>query len=281
MQGQGALLGLFPAFELEHLVGHPVAHQAHAFGAEMELVARALAAQGGDDVGVRHHFRQVRQHDVVEGGADAVHLGILQFAGEERDIVGVEAQFGAEVVMDLLHAARPGGIVRIGLALVQEHSLDHAVLLGDARDFQQAVVGAAAVLRDDGLHPVAFSVDVLLVRILVPELQLGARDGHVDDAHADVRRQVLDHLAAEEIDRTQVVAFPADGRRGRVPMALLPSVAGHVDRRHELEARVVEALVLRRRPGPGLHVGLSEAEVDVEIGVGPLGKGLQAQQQSR
>ena len=64
-------------------------------------------------------------------------------------------------------------------------------------------------------------------------------------------------------------------------MALLPSVAGHVDRRHELETRVVEALVLRRRPGPGLHVGLSEAEVDVEIGIGFLGKGPQAQQQSR
>ena len=247
----------------------------------MELVARALAAQGGDDMGVRHHFRQVRQHDVVEGGADAVHLGIFQLAGKERDVVGVEAQFGAQVVMDLLHTARPGGIVRVGLTLVQEHSLDHAVLLGDARDFQQAVVGAAPVLRDDGLHPVTLTVNVFLVRILVPELQLGARDGHVDDAHADVRRQVFDHLAAEEIDRTQVVAFPADGRRSRVPMALLPSVAGHVDRRHELETRIVEALVLRRRPGAGLHVGLSEAEIDVEIGVGFLRKGLQAGHEGR
>ena len=142
-----------------------------------------------------------------------------------------------------------------------------------------ALMAPAAVLRDDGLHPVAFAVDILFIRILVPEFQLGACDGYVDDAYPDVLRQVFDHLATEEIDRAQVVAFPADGWRGRVPMALLPSIAGHVDRRHELEARVVEALVLRRRPGAGLHVGLSETEIDVEIGVGPLGVGLQAQRQ--
>ena len=64
-------------------------------------------------------------------------------------------------------------------------------------------------------------------------------------------------------------------------MALFPPVTGHVDRRHELEARVVEAFVLRGRPGAGLHIGLAEAEVDVEIGIGPLCEGLQSQGQGR
>ena len=188
--------------------------------------------------------------------------------------------------MDLLHAPRPGGVVRVGLALVQQHALDHAVLLGDARHVQQALVGAHPIRFRDIHEPAArriggFRRQVFLAGVLVPEFQLGTRYGHVNYAHADLIRQVLNHLASEEIDRAHVAAFAADGRDRRVPLAHFAAVTGHVHRRHELEAGVVEALVLGCGPRAGFHVGLAEAEIDVEIRVGRLCQGRQAHRQGR
>ena len=125
-KGQCAALHRLDTLELQHLFRHAVTHQAHAFGAEMELVARALAAQCGDDIGIGHDLRQMRQDHLVEGGADTIDLSVFQLAREQRNRVRVDTQIGAEVVMDLLHAPRPGGVVRVGLALVQQHALDHA-----------------------------------------------------------------------------------------------------------------------------------------------------------
>ncbi len=275
LEGEGAPFGRLESLQLEHLFRHAVAHQAHAFGVEVELVARALAAERGDHVSVGHHFRQVRQHHVVERGAHAVPFGILQLAGQQRDLVGVEPEFGAQVVVDLLHAARPRGVVRVGLALVQEHPLDHAVLLRLAGGFHQAPVGAHPVLLGHVDEPAARRVgglhrEVFLAGVLVPEFKLRTRDGHVDHAHAVLLRQLLDHLAAEKVHRAHVGALPADGRHGRVPVVPHPLIAGHVHRRHELETRIIEVLVLLGRAGGRLHVGLAEAQVDEEIGVGFL-----------
>ena len=169
---------------------------------------------------------------------------------------------------------------------MQQHAFDYAVLLGDARHVQQALVGAHPVGFRNIDEPAARRIGglrrkVFRAGVLVPEFQLGARHGDVDHTHTDLLRQVLDHFAAEEIDRAHVVAFAADGRDRGVPLAHFTAVAGHVHRRHELEAGIVEALVLRGRPRTGLHVGLAETEVNVEIRVGRLCQGRQAHRKGR
>ena len=82
LQGEGAFFHIPEAFQFQHLFCHAVTHQAHAFGVEVELVARAFAAHGRYYIGIGHHLRQVRQHYLVEGGAHAVLLGIFQFTGQ-------------------------------------------------------------------------------------------------------------------------------------------------------------------------------------------------------
>ena len=188
--------------------------------------------------------------------------------------------------MDLLHAARPRGVVRVGLALVQEHPLDHAVLLRLARGLHQAPVGAHPVFLGHVDEPAARRVgglhrEIILAGVLVPEFQLRTRYGHVDHAHTVLLRQFLDHLAAEKVHWPHAVGFTADGRHGRVPVVPHPLKAGHVHRRHELEARVVEVLVLLGRAGARFHVGLAEAQIDEEIGIGFLGRGGYAQEKGR
>ena len=137
---ESAALGLLEPLQLEHLVRHPVAHEAHALRAEMELVASALATQGGNDVCVGHYLRQMGQHHFVEGRTDTVLLGVFQFAGKQGNGIGVQAKVGAEVVMDLLDTAGPLGIVRIGLPLMHQHTLYHTVLLSFACGLHQPLV---------------------------------------------------------------------------------------------------------------------------------------------
>ena len=150
---------------------------------------------------------------------------------------------------------------------MHKYSLDNSVLLGNLCNFHEPFVRIAAVLADYGLHPVAFVVNVLLVVVLVPKFDFGTGYGHVDYTYPVLLRQVFYHLASEEVHRTHIVALAADRRDGGVPMSLLPSELGHIHRRHELEARIVEILVLFRRRGSGFHIGLPNAEVYEKVRV--------------
>ena len=66
--------------QFQHLLGVAVAEGAHAFGAEMELVACALAVFGGDDVRVGECLGQVGKDVHIESPANATLLLVLQFA---------------------------------------------------------------------------------------------------------------------------------------------------------------------------------------------------------
>ena len=145
----------------------------------MELVPGAFAAQGGNDVSIGHHLRQVRQHHFVEGRADTVLLGIFQFAGKQGNGVGVQSQVCAEVIVDLLDAAGPFGVIRVGFALVQQHSLDDAVFLRFARGLHQALVRAHPILLGHVHEPASrrvggFHCQIFLAGVLVPEFKLGS-----------------------------------------------------------------------------------------------------------
>ena len=64
--------------QFQHLLGIAVAKRAHTFGAEMELVARAFAVLGRDDVRVGQHLWQVGQYVYIESPAHASLLLMLQ-----------------------------------------------------------------------------------------------------------------------------------------------------------------------------------------------------------
>ena len=249
--------------ELEHLVSHPVTHEAHALRAEMELVTGTLATEGGDDVCIGHYLGQVGQHHFIESGTNTVLLGIFQFSCKQGNCIRVKPEVGAEVVVDLLHPAGPFRIIGVGLSLVHQHSLDDAVFLRFACGLHQPLVRVHPIKLGHVHKPAArrvggFHGQILFTCVLVPELQFGAGDGDVDHTYLVLLRQDLDHLAAEEIDGTHIVGLPANGRDSRVPVVALALEARHIHGRHELETGVVEAFVLFGGTRSGLHVGLAE-----------------------
>ncbi len=151
---------------------------------------------------------------------------------------------------------------------MHEDALYDTVLLGKLCHLHKTLIRIAAILADDVLHPVALVVDILLIVVLVPKLDLSSRNRNIDYAHTIVGRKNLNHFSTEEIHRAEVVAFTTDRRHGSVPFPHLTPEVGHVDGCHELETRIVEILVLLGRCGTGFHVGLTDTEVDVKFGVG-------------
>ena len=231
----------------------------------MELVTCALASEGRDDVRVRKDLRKTRHDVAVESPAHSVLLFIFELSGKKRSLLRVQTKILAEIVIDIPDSFRPERIFRVGLALMHEDTLDHTVLLGDLRHVHEPLVRIAAVLLDDGLHPVALVVDVLLVVVLVPKLDLGTGHRNIDDTDLDVFWKDFDHLATEEVYRTEVVSFAADRWNSGIPLAHLAVKLRHVHGCDEAEARVVEVLVLLCRPCARFHVGLTDAQIDVEV----------------
>ena len=79
----------------------------------MELVASALAAERRNHIAIGHCLWKVGQHHVIERCADASLLGLLQLTGKDGDVIRVQPQVVAEVVVNLLEAATPEFIVRV------------------------------------------------------------------------------------------------------------------------------------------------------------------------
>ena len=105
-------------------------------------------------MGIGEHFRQMRQYVAVEGPADAVRLLVFQLACKQGYVCRIETQVAAEIVVDFGELLRPFRVFGIGFALVDEHTLDDAVLLGDASHLEQPLVRASVVFLYDGFHPV-------------------------------------------------------------------------------------------------------------------------------
>ena len=138
----------------------------------MELVACAFASQSRNYMCVGKHLRKAWHDVTVEPPAHTVLLFIFKFSGKKRNLFRIEIEILAEIVVDLLDSFRPERILRVGFTLMHEDTLDYTVLLGDLCHLDKSCIRIAAVLLDDGLHPVTFIVDVFLVIDLVPKFDL-------------------------------------------------------------------------------------------------------------
>ena len=97
---------------------------------------------------------------------------------------------------------------------------------------------------------------------------MDSADGHVDDADADFLWQGGYERATEVVNGCQSVVRAAQRRQGRIPLAHLAAAAVVVHGSHHEETGIHAFEVLCLRAGSAFHIRLSEAEEDVEIGVG-------------
>ena len=114
--------------------------------------------------------------------------------------------------------------------------------------------------------------EFLLAFVLVEHLDGAASHGYGDDTDLDVLGQCGDHGAAEVVAHAEFPDGADDRAVGDVLVAEHAGGAGEIGGGEHPEA-AVHAFVAGLPLGIALHVGLSEAEVDVEVGVGFLGAG--------
>ena len=184
--------------------------------------------------------------------------------------------------MYLLESCAPLVIVGVGFTLMYQHTLYDTALLSDLGHIDNALIAVHIILLGHIHKPVAAGIGglhckVLLAGILVPEFQLGAGYRDVDYTYTVLLGELLNHLAAKEIDRTHVVALTADRGCCGIPFTFYAVVTRHIHGRYKLETGIVPILVLIGRSGSGLHVGLAKAQVNEEIGI----RRLSLERQSR
>ncbi len=263
----------------EHRGRIAAAELAVARGVEVQQVEVDVAAAGADHVGLRDGARH-RVDDGIHRRADAAAVAVDHFAHQQGHDLAAQVEVTQDIVIDALELHRPVLLAGVGLALVHQDALDHAVLLRLFGERDQAAVGIVVIGGEHPLHPSGGAVLHVIVDAVRQEgLDVAAADGDVDDAHLDIVRKVLHQRPAEVVGGREAGAGTAERRDGGVPLALLAPHLGEIDGRHHLEAVAHALEVLRLNAGVALHVGLSEAEVDVEIGVlRPAGDGRQQQE---
>ena len=220
-------------------------------------------------MGGRNQIRHPRDNRVV-GGADASAVGVHHLAYKQRHYLALEAEVAKQVVIHLLELTWPGRIAGVGLALVDEDALNDADLLGLASHLHEAVVRLVVVGGEHPFHPVrcAFG-DIAVDTVWQEGLDVAAADGDVDHADLDVLGQVCNQRAAEVVRRGEAGALAAKRRNGGVPFALYAAQLIIVGGCEHHEALVHALEVARLDLGVALHIGLAEAEVDVEVRVWP------------
>ena len=116
---------------------------------------------------------------------------------------------------------------------------------------EMLVVIAAVSLRDVSLEVIGRRPgEIGFITGLVEDLDLGARDGDVDQPHLDMLRETSDQGPAKIVSRTDSGPGPAEGREGGIPTAAFPFRAAvsaarrEIDRRKHLQAVAYGTLVL-------------------------------------
>ena len=209
----------------------------------------------------------IRDHvdDTVHGAADAAAVAIDDLAGQQRTLLCLEVEILEEIFVDALDLARPGFIIRIGFALMQEDTGNHSVLLGLPGEIDHIVVRIASVDLHDVLQPVRTGLAVFLSPVLHECIYLAACHGNVDDTHSVSLREVLKQGTAEIVGRGKTGVLAAERRDGRIPVALRTVHAGEIHRGHHQVIGADALTVLVLDAGVALHVGLADADEDVEI----------------
>ena len=240
-----------------------------AGGVEVQAVGAVGTVVGRDDLaGVDGLGQFVNLFLATD--ADALASGLDDVPHVEVHILGLQLQVAAQVVIDLLHHARPLGVARVGLALMHQDALDDAVLLCLSGELHQALVGVVVVGLEQAFHPArGFLLGILLYAVGQESLDVDAADGDMDDTHLDILGKGCHEGAAEPVGRREACVRTAEGSCGLAPFALLAGGAlvsgGEIHCGHQQEARARAGQVGGFGFGGAFHVGLSEAEEDVEV----------------
>ena len=148
---------------------------------------------------------------------------------------------------------------------MKKDAFDDTGFLGDPPHVHELLIGIAVVGGDCGLHPLRSRSSVRGVVLLVEQLDLATGNRHIDDADLDFFGKLGDQRASEEVRRTEARRGPAQWRHRGVPIARFPLWSLKIYSRQHLEAAVARRTVLVLNPRETLHVGLPEAEENVEI----------------
>ena len=231
----------------------------------MQRVARFL--QGGaalrrNQVPVRNQISRFL-HGVVTPAEVARRC---QLANQYRRLLRVEFQFGNQVVVHLLHAARPVVHLVVRLSLVEKESLDDAFLLCDLAHLYNALVHVAAVfvqvLDPPSVALVLRVLNVCLVAVLVEQVNALSANRDVRHRHLDAVREVRDHGAPEDVGDAHLGLAVSHRWCCRVEFSY--RLVRMFRRAQHEEARVLHAVLV----GDGRlsrHVGLPVGEVDMQV----------------
>ena len=230
----------------------------------MQEVEVLRASVGIDGMGCRDHPVQ-RVDERIVRSADAAPVRRDHFPGEERDVFGPEVQVPEEVFIDRPDVLRPCGIAGIGLALVHQDAGDDPFFLRDLPHGDQPVIGTAPIGRQHGFHPFGRRLRIGVDAVRKEAVDADAAHGHMDDAHPVVLRQILQQRPSEIIGGRQARVLPAQRGKGLVPPARFPGLVREIHGRQVEEPVGDPDGILRLDPGVPFHVGLPEAEEDVEI----------------
>ena len=254
------------AHQLEHLLAIAGSQLTIARGIEVQFVRTIGASRRRDDMcrvdGLGQFLDLFHTAD-----ADTLTVGLYHLTNKQWGLLRLQLQVTQHVVINLLYHTSPLGVASVGLALVHQHTLDDTILLSLLGQCDESFIGVIVVGGQHGNHPSWCLLHVVLDAVGQETLDVNTANGHVDDANADILRQRLDHRATKPVGRCQTRIRAAEWGRGFAPLPHLAASLRIVNGWHEQETGTRTGDVLCLRLGCSLHVRLSEAEEDVEIGI--------------
>ena len=152
--------------------------------------------------------------------ADAAIFASNHLADEQGNSRWVKVQRLLQVAVYLPDRLLPMAVVSVRFALMQQDAHDNAVLGGNLRHRQQALVRVTPVLVEDVIHPVAIlNGDDAGVLVFVEEGDGTALYGHRYDADADIFRNHVEQCPSEPVGWSEVGICSAERRHSLAPCA--------------------------------------------------------------
>ena len=254
------------AEQREHHVGITLTHGAIAFGNEMQTIATLRTSLGRDDVGSRDSLGDIIHNgDMLPAAAALVFLNGLPH--KQRNIFCLQIQIFQNIIIYGLYTVRPVGIAIVGFTLMQEDALDDTLLLGNPGEFDESGIRITMILGCEILHPVWLLLQIRLIGTLIEEVNASATHCHSDGSHLDAIRQVIYHFSAKVIHRSQACAWTCLRWNSRMPLSFFPSSFFIIHGIHCHESWIHSCSVDVFNGGIALHIRLSEAEINLKIGV--------------
>ena len=251
----------------QHLISIAPSEFAIAGSVEVEIV-RAVGATFGRNHVCRMDCLRKFVDNRVHGHTTSVAVCTYHLTCEQGHIFRFQVQVSDELVVDPRHLLGPAQVTCVALALMEQDAFDHADLLSLACQGHQAVVRIVAVAGEHPFHPLRCTcLDIVVDRVTHKRLDMTTADSHGDHTHAHVLRQSCHHLTTEIIYGSKTGILAAKWRRCRIPLPYLAPQPVVVDSSHHLESRIHTREILWFYLCVALHIALSEAEEDIEVGI--------------